>query len=1119
MIANRSLQIFVLLLLLSPLLITGSPTPGEPEEGAVVEEITKGWAAHRAGLWPGDLILSWSRGDGTSGPIRSDDLDHIYIEQRPRGVVTLQGIRDGASREWILPPAAWDVSIRPTLPEPLLALYEQGLDRFATGDVEAGTRSWRTALEVAETRQDPLRASWLQFCLALELAKAGQWTEAEAAREAAIQRLEGSHPAAAAVILRDSRWIDNFAERRSLWDLSESYYRRALILDPEGSLTAATDLVLLGQVVRSRGDFAAAEDLFRRAYTIWRRLAPESTDLAWTLRELALMAFHRGDLDAAQKGLLEAMEIQKRLTPESLPESSPLMRFLLDLGRIDVVRGDLTTAEERFRRALALAERLNFTGPRMAIVVLGDLATLEMSRGDLAMAEERFRLALEINEEIEPESVSSTSALDYLGRLAEQRGDLAAAEEYHRRALHIWEKSATGTYWVDGHVNQLLNLAVIERLAGNLAKADEFLQSALEIQERVMPETPDISEIYLHRATLAFERGDLALAEQMHGRALAILEKHSPESLSVSDSLDGLGTVAFERGDLTKARALFGRALDIRKKVAPGSTQVGQSLNHLGHVDRREGRLAIAAEHFCRATDAFDQQRKKLGGTMEGRAAFGGTTAEPYHDCLVALIDLGQLKDAFRVLERGRARSFLDLLAERDLRWTADLPPDLARERKLTDAEYDRTQAALDRLSPVRDQAEVDRLLVRLRELRARQEEIAAKIRQTSPRAAALQDPQPLDLARARAALDPGTVFLAWSIGRERSFLFVVQPAGTDPGLEVFPLSLSDQDLRRRVESFRNLLLSADSDRGELSRQAGVLYNALFRPAEARIAAAQRILVSPDGPLHTLPFAALVRDGHWLAEQKPIHTVLSATVYAELKKSRRQGPEAAPAALAAFGDPHYPPMPPGRSSTVHPEVRAAVGRGLSLTSLPSTRDEVRGIASLYPEARTFLGADATEERAKAIGKDVRYLHFACHGLLNERFPLNSALALAIPEHPQEGQDNGLLQAWEIFESVRLDADLVTLSACDSALGQEIGGEGILGLTRAFQYAGARSVLASLWSVADASTATLMKSFYTHLSQGETKDAALRSAQLDLMRSARLSHPYYWAGFALYGDWR
>lgn len=128
--------------------------------------------------------------------------------------------------------------------------------------------------------------------------------------------------------------------------------------------------------------------------------------------------------------------------------------------------------------------------------------------------------------------------------------------------------------------------------------------------------------------------------------------------------------------------------------------------------------------------------------------------------------------------------------------------------------------------------------------------------------------------------------------------------------------------------------------------------------------------------------------------------------------------------------------------------------GLALVSLPSTREEVEAIAALYPERTLkYLGEQATEERAKSIGKEARYLHFACHGLLDERSPLNSALALTIVEKPAEGQDNGLLQAWEIFEHVRLDAELVTLSACETALGKEMGGEGLLGLTRRFSTRG------------------------------------------------------------------
>jgi CHAT domain-containing protein len=254
-------------------------------------------------------------------------------------------------------------------------------------------------------------------------------------------------------------------------------------------------------------------------------------------------------------------------------------------------------------------------------------------------------------------------------------------------------------------------------------------------------------------------------------------------------------------------------------------------------------------------------------------------------------------------------------------------------------------------------------------------------------------------------------------------------------------------------------------------------------------------------------------------EWRPIHTVASATVYAEVRKSRRES--AGPPTLVAFGDPRYPALAKDDSGRIaDAQVRSVVTRGFGLTPIPSTRDEVAAIAALYPStAIAYLGDQATEERAKSVGKGVRYLHFATHGLLDERFPLNSALAFTIPESPGEGQDNGLLQAWEVFDAVRVDADLVTLSACDTALGAEMGGEGLLGLTRAFQYAGARSVLASLWSVGDESTARLMERFYRYLGSGETKDRALRAAQLDLIRSADASAPFHWAAFQLVGDWK
>lgn len=910
-------------------------------------------------------------------------------------------------------------------------------------------------------------------------------------------------PSSAVQILH--AWGETLTRRNDL-DRAETCFRRALELLPKESLAAARELSALGKLLRSRGEPAAGEEFLQQAYSIREKLAPESLEFAASLTDLGIVAARRSEVAVAEERFSKALELQQRLAPGGMDAAGNL----INLANIAQAKGDLGTAEERYRRAIELIEPLSPNDPELARA-LTQLGFAEMDRGDLALADEHLRRALTIREKIAPESLSVAAGIQALGFIADRRGDLVAAEEHHRHALQIREKLAPDTIHV---AESLGNLATLERRKGNLSTADEHLRRALEIQERrLSPDSPNAMALRINRALVAIDRGDLALAEDLYGRTLALLEERSPGALEVSDCLEGLGGIALERGDLTKSEALLRRALGIRERLEPGSMGLAMLLNGLGRVHLRRGRLAMAAQSFCRATEAIDQQRTRLGGPMEGRSAFGRTTAEHYRDCLAARVDRDQPEEAFRILERGRARSFLDLLAERDLRGAADLPADLAQERKTANAEYDRTQAALARLSSTGADAEVNRLQVRLRDLRSKQADIAAKIRTASPRSATLYEPQPLDLAAARNALDPGTLLLAYSIGADRSFLFVVDPASPAPGLEILPLLFGDKELRQRVGSFRELVQRAEPDTAALTAQARELYDVLLRPADSRITKAARLLISPDGPLHTLPFAALVRDGRFLAEQKPIHTVISATVYAELKKARRKRPPASQMQLAAFGDPRYP------ASASDPTVVAAVKRGLDLTPIPATRKEIQNIAALYPEAKTFLGTEATEERAKTIGASARYLHFACHGLLDERFPLSSALALSIPDPPREGQDNGLLQAWEIFESLRLDADLVVLSACDSAMGSEMGGEGLLGLTRAFQYAGARSVLASLWGVADASTADLMKRFYGHLRAGRNKDEALQAAQIELIRSSEFSHPFHWAAFQFVGDWK
>jgi CHAT domain-containing protein len=518
-----------------------------------------------------------------------------------------------------------------------------------------------------------------------------------------------------------------------------------------------------------------------------------------------------------------------------------------------------------------------------------------------------------------------------------------------------------------------------------------------------------------------------------------------------------------------------------------------------------------------RSVEAIQAQSRRLAGSDDARVAFRAHYHEYHRDLEELLLNQARPEEAFGAVEASRARTLLALMTYRDLDLARDVSPELERERRHADTEHDRV---VRRLGAARDAAQRAALRQELRQARQRQDEVRAKIRAAAPRLAAVRDPQPLDLSGVRRVVAPDTLILVYSLGGENSRLYAVGPGPED--FSVSRLDIGEVALREEVRRFRE---SIQTTRGRLRRRALLdqsrrLGQILLSPIQAQLARAERVLIVPDGALHALPFGALglpaPRGQHrFLVQTKPLHTASSVTLYAELV--RPQEAENPRRGVVGFGDPQYPR---GSAGDGPQALRSALRSGLRLDPLPWTRSELKALGLLAPEKpQLWLGSEATEERAKALGAQHRIIHFACHGLLDEAFPLESGLALSIPAESKEGGENGLLQAWEIFESLRIDADLVTLSACQTALGKEVAGEGLLGLTWAFQYAGARSVLASLWEVSDASTADLMRHFYGQLGRGVSKAEALRRAQLELLKHPATAAPFYWAAFELIGDWR
>jgi CHAT domain-containing protein len=524
---------------------------------------------------------------------------------------------------------------------------------------------------------------------------------------------------------------------------------------------------------------------------------------------------------------------------------------------------------------------------------------------------------------------------------------------------------------------------------------------------------------------------------------------------------------------------------------------------------------AAAERYFAAALDVLDRHIRRFGGPEDTRATFGARVRGYYDGYVALLLDQGRNAEAFHVLERSRARVLLGILAERDLTFD-DLPPDLEASRRRNATELDAVQRELAAVAPSEESQKM--LRARLTQLSTERAHIVEQIRQATPRVAAVHSPEPLTLAGTREMLDPGTLVLSFLVSADATKIFLVPPPGEAASLSVLTVHVSESALR---ESVRGLLegIQTRTVAGQQAfrAQSRALYDLLIRPTEAAVAGASRILVIPDGPLHALPFEALLRTGdQFLVQWKPLHRALSATVYAELR-SRPRWTQSQGSELVAFGDPVYARIEGSSPRAAMEGAAPSVGPS---APLPFSRDEVNGIARhVSGPTELFLGPSATETRAKSVPRHVRYLHFAVHSFVDRQSPLNSALVLSTPAAATDTQDNGLLQAWELYERVRWNADLVALSACDTALGAEFSGEGLMGLTHAIQFAGARSVLSSFWRVDDRRTSQLMQSFYGHLRRGLAKDEALRAAQVEMIKSPYSSSPAHWAAFTINGDWR
>ncbi|HMF57413.1 MAG TPA: CHAT domain-containing protein, partial [Pyrinomonadaceae bacterium] len=531
----------------------------------------------------------------------------------------------------------------------------------------------------------------------------------------------------------------------------------------------------------------------------------------------------------------------------------------------------------------------------------------------------------------------------------------------------------------------------------------------------------------------------------------------------------------------------------------------------------------------------------------------------------------------FKVVEQGRARSLLDLLGETGTNITEGVPPDLLKRKQ---DNLDRQQEIEQLLTGVSategEKPDVSKLEAELETLSTEYDQIENQIRAGSPRYASLTAPQPLSLAEVQQqVLDERTALLEYSLGEERSFLWVATQSSVslfrlparsavNQQAQDFRAQLIPPRLQRRIVGIdvaanqtRGLGLSSTpppsgADAAAFVTASNALYNTAVQPAASTVGD-RRLLVVADGALNYIPFEALVTAGGgadystlpYLIKTNEVVYAPSASVIAVVRKqsSRPTGHD-----VLLVADPVFNSLDPRASGAAASPSQAADTRGLGLQSaltdvagdqanaassnpqmkglplarLNGTHDEALQISRLVTtsggRAEVWEGLKASEDNMQTQSiKQYRVVHIATHGLLDAERPQFTGVVLSLIGNQNS---DGFLRTDEIF-NLHLGSPLVMLSACETGLGRERRGEGVIGLTRAFMYAGAPTVGVSLWSVADQSTALLMTGFYKRLltGQGESPSSAMRAAQLEMIQNKRYSAPFYWAPFVLVGEWR
>lgn len=815
-----------------------------------------------------------------------------------------------------------------------------------------------------------------------------------------------------------------------------------------------------------KGAFEEVGQKAKEALTLSRKLE-DKVRQSRSLNYVALSSFHGGRIEEAIEPFKQAATLAGEAGDQRLQ--------LLALNSAAVLLRTVGKYEEAFffnQQSLALCRaRQDRVGEASQLREMGNLFT---QIGDYPQAESYLQQAFALARELKSPRLEH-SILNSLGAVSGALSKYADAVAWCERAKAL-ENVVTDN---PSRFQTVNNLALIHYAAGELDRSAAAWEETLKLAQ--------IMKVPLAESAVL---NNLSLIYALSGKAELALD-YSTRSLTMLRQTD--------RSPSSEAKYLYPRALANR---ALGLEN--EALNNL----RESLALLERARLFSLPTET-------------ARAQLHTTNQHIFLEAIDLLTQLGRHEEALEIAETWHARAFLDLLTESriDLRNALSAEQKATEEKILTDIARVQKELWQPKLSSDREVV----LREELKKAEARLEGFQLELHRTTPQYASVKYPQPIKAAQiTKGLLLADTALIEYVLHEKKSFAWVIYNGKVSavmlpPWKELSPL-LSEY---RTETNAKITSLTAATAATKLNAISHQLYQKLLQPLEPHLMGAKKLIVAPDGPLVYLPFETLVSQATatkatYLLERFAISYTPSATALLALKNSPTSAARAS-TGLLAFGDPIYKAEPTSEKNT-SPAPTLNATRMFDLRNLPYTRREVSEIAALFPrtEQQTFLGAEAREQNVKTASLDkYRYVHFAAHGVVDEEHPARSGIALSAEAN---SQDDGVLQMSEVLR-LKLNADLVTLSACRTGLGKLLHGEGMIGLTRAFLYAGADSVVVSLWNVNDVATASLMKDFYKRLRQGLAKDEALRQAKLTLLKGKQRAwqHPYFWAAFVLVGE--